>query len=77
MFEYNICNEADEDIFKKQCLALEKNIPNLVKKDLVIDVDGSKIQEYVLRGAKITAINNKYLGEVQIISEVDLEQFFN
>jgi len=33
VYEYNICNQADEEIFVKQCAALEKNIPNLKKNE--------------------------------------------
>lgn len=76
MFEYNICNQADEVIFEKQCLALEKNIPNLVKGNVLIDVDGSKIQPYSLKGSKIIVYNSTYLDEVYVKSEVELEQYF-
>lgn len=76
MFEYNICNQADEMIFEKQCLALEKNIPNLVKEDLLIDVDGSKIQPYNLKDSKIKVYNSTYLDAVYIKSDVELEQYF-
>lgn len=76
MFEYNIYNQADEVIFEKQCLALEKNIPNLIKKDLLIDVDESKIQEYDLKGSKITVYNSTYLNEVYVKSEIELEPYF-
>lgn len=77
MFEYNICNQFDEIIFEKQCLALEKNIPGLIKeKDLLIDVDGSKIQSYKLNDSKITVHNDYYLNEVYIKSDIELEQYF-
>lgn len=31
MFEYAVCNQADKEIFIKQCKALEKNIPHIQK----------------------------------------------
>lgn len=77
MFEYNICNQADENIFTKQCEALEKNIPGIIKKNLLIDVDDSKIQDYSLGEAKITVYNDYYLDGVYIKSQIELEQFFN
>ena len=53
MFEYSICNQADEEIFKRQCNALEKKFSELLVKDnFLTDVDGSKIQTYTLNGKK-------------------------
>lgn len=77
MIEYNICNQADEAIFNKQCIALEKNIPGIIKKELIIDVDNSKTQEYALGGNKILVVNSNYMNEVYVNSEVKLEQYFN
>jgi hypothetical protein len=76
MFEYGICNQADEIIFEKQCLALEKNIPRLIKEDSLIDVDGSKTQRYNLNGSEVTICNSYYLNEVYIKSDIELEQYF-
>lgn len=43
MFDYTICNAPDSDIFLRQCKALEKNIPDLKKSEILIDIDGSQI----------------------------------
>lgn len=48
IFHYDICTEADKDIFLKQCKALEKHIPNLSKGKLLEDVDGSETQLYMI-----------------------------
>ncbi|CAI3206231.1 MULTISPECIES: hypothetical protein [Clostridium] len=77
MYEYNICNQADEEIFLKQCNALENKIPNIKKDKLLIDVDESKIQKYLLDGKEIKVYNSNYINEVFIRSEVELEQYFN
>lgn len=76
MFHYNICTEPDEEIFKKQCIALEKHIPNLVRVDLLEDVDGSKIQIYKLGDKEIIVYNEYTIGEVYVDSEIELEPFF-
>lgn len=76
MYEYNICNQADEEIFLKQCAALEKNIPAIKKCELLIDVDESNIQEYELNGKKISVYNSNYTNEVYIKSEIELMQYF-
>ena len=76
-YDYNICTEADRDIFIKQCEALEKHIPNLVKDKLLEDVDGSETQIYFLDGKEIAVHNSYYIGAIYIKSEVELEHFFN
>lgn len=76
MFSYTICNKADQEIFIKQCAALEKHIPNLEKTNLLNDVDGSQTQRYSLGNKEIIVHNSKYIGAVYIDSDIDLEQFF-
>ncbi|MGV8153419.1 MAG: hypothetical protein ACLKAO_03825 [Alkaliphilus sp.] len=77
MYKYNICNQADEEIFFKQCMAIEKNIAKLTKHDLITDVDESMIQKYILKGKKIAVYNDYYVGAVYIKSEVDIAPYFN
>lgn len=76
MFEYSICNQADAEIFEKQCTALEKHIPGIEKIDSLIDVDGSETRQYLVDGKKIEVHNSNYTNEVYIKSEIELEQFF-
>lgn len=77
MFEYNICNQNDNEIFKKQCTALEKNIPEIIKSKLLTDVDGSQTQIYLKGDKRITVHNSVYLNEVYIKSDVDLDLYFH
>lgn len=77
MFEYNICNHADKDIFVKQCKALEKYIPDIIKKDLLNDIDGSQTQLYTLNGKSVSVHNSNYIDAVYIKSEIELERYFN
>lgn len=76
MFEYIICTVANEEIFSKQCTALEKNLPDLKKGKLLVDVDGSKIQEYFLGQKLLTVCNSIDLNDVHIRCEFDLEKYF-
>lgn len=75
-YSYNICTNADEAIFKKQCSALEKYIPNIARGKLLEDVDGSKTQFYHINGKDILVKNSYYIGAVYIESDVELTQFF-
>ena len=76
MYEYNICNVYDQEIFKKQCNAIEKHIPNLTKENLLDDVDGSQIQIYLINGSsKIKVINDKMIG-IEVHSDEELTKYF-
>lgn len=76
MYEYDICNVYDINIFIKQCKALEEHIPNLHKDKYLEDVDGSQIQIYILNNnAKIQVTNDKLLG-VEVHSDEELTQYF-
>lgn len=77
MYNYNICTEADKNIFLKQCKALEKNIPAIAKKEKITDVDGSETQIYTVGDNRITVHNSFYIGAVYIESEIELESYFN
>lgn len=77
MLTYTICNQADEELFNKQCAALEKNIHPLEKENILDDVDGSKIQIYHHNGNEIKVINSLYTNDLTIESEIELKQFFN
>ena len=76
IFDYTICNAPDSDIFLRQCKALEKNIPDLKKSEILIDIDGSQIAVYFKDGKKVTVHNSYYVGAVYIQSEFDLTTFF-
>lgn len=76
MFEYWICNIADDEIFKKQCTAIEKNIVPLQKEKILEDVDGSLIQKYTYHEKNIIVYSDHFMNEVYVKSELELKQFF-
>lgn len=76
MFEYYICNTADDDIFRKQCSAIENKLKPLLKERLLEDVDGTLIQMYSYEGHKIKVCSDHALDEVYVKSEIELRQFF-
>lgn len=77
MFEYYICNAADDEIFQKQCAAIEKNIAPLSMEKLLEDVDGTLIQIYDYAGDIIKVYSDHFINEVYIKSEIELTQFFD
>lgn len=76
MFHYTICDTYARDIFKKQCNALERNIPSLKKKLAIEDVDGTQTLIYQLDNKSITVKNSYPIGAVFIDSEMDIMPFF-
>lgn len=76
MFHYNICTEPDREIFIKQCQALEKHIPGIIKGELLEDVDESETQIYTIKGKRVTVHNSYYIGAVYVDSEEELEHYF-
>lgn len=75
-YDYNICTVADDDIFIRQCKALEKHIPGLVKDELLRDVDGSQVQIYYLNEQRLSVHNSYYIDAVFIKSEFDIAPYF-
>ncbi len=76
MFEYNICNQADEELFYKQCAAIENSIPALSKLSLQEDVDGTMVQKYESCLGTITVRNDVQVDALYVLSEFDLLPFF-
>lgn len=76
MFDYNICTVADRELFYKQCKAIEKNIPNLTKDEILEDVDGTLTQIYSHSNGKITVKNDEPVGALYVRSDFDLLPYF-
>ena len=74
--EYVIRVGADEEIYYKQCAALEKHISGLQKLGELQDVDSSRIQYYQYNGKDIRVHNDNYTNAVLVESEIPLEPFF-
>ncbi|WP_455577050.1 hypothetical protein [Anaerosinus sp.] len=75
-FHYNICNQSDEELFKKQCAAIEKHIPHLRKSKILIDVDGSLFQEYRHSKGIIEVSNSHYINALYVDADFDLLPYF-
>lgn len=56
--------------------SIRKKINNLEKLELLIDVDGSKIQSYMLENKNIKVFNSKDVDAVYIKSEIELTKYF-
>ena len=76
LFHYSICTLTDKQLFVKQCAALEKHIPGLVKGKLLHDVDDSLVQLYRKDGKELRVYNSEHVGAIYIESEFDLRTYF-
>ncbi len=76
MYEYIICNVADEEIFYKQCRALEKHIPDLQVGDFLDCLDDTYIQFYQHPKGSIEVRCDADIDDVYVKSEFDLLPFF-
>lgn len=76
MFEYNICNQADEALFYKQCTAIEQAVPFLKKETLLEDVDGTLIQKYSSQAGIVVVRNDVQTDALYVLSEFDLLPYF-
>lgn len=77
MYNYTICNEADEVIFQKQCAAIEKHISPIEKAALLTDVDGTMIQKYGHDDMQIKVVNDVITDAVYVESNKDIKHFFS
>lgn len=76
MFEYNFYSENSSEKFIEACNLISKNVNYAEKKKVLIDVDGTTIQEFLLNGKSIIVYDDYDVGAVYIKSDISLE-FFN
>jgi hypothetical protein len=74
-YERMVCNQQDDEIFVRQCKALEANIPGLVKGELIQVLDLDR-QKYMLNGKSVVVENDALVGGVFVRSDVDLLPYF-
>jgi len=74
-YDYIVNSIPNEELYYKQCAELEKRLPGIQKLDELQDVDGSRLQKYLFNGKSIRVINDFYLNDVHVVSEIQLNQF--
>ncbi len=76
MFSYNVYKEANNAELEKACNLIEKHF-SVEKQSPIIDVDGSKIQEYISRDGVIKVFNDYEVDAVYIDSDLKLNNIFS
>ncbi len=72
-YSYNISAKANEKEFVDICELLQKMLPNIKKREPLIDVDGSLIQIYYYSNEEIVVYNDYYVDAVYINSNIKLD----
>ena len=76
MYQYTICNQPDESLYRRQCKAIEEKVPGIVEAKELANIDGGAVMIYKKDGATIKVKNDVYVGGVFVDSEIELTQFF-
>ncbi len=71
-YDYTVLPDNSPEDFLKTCKLIEENIDNLVKKKILIDVDGSTIQIYMSGAKEITVLDDYDIGAVYVKSDIEL-----
>ena len=76
MYSYTLAMEIDNQIFMGVCHKIENAFPSAKKEELLIDVDGSMIQDYYIGRRKIRVQNDCDVYAVYVDSDLDLKGLF-
>lgn len=75
-YDYTICRNNSPQVFIEACAQIETLFPNLEKKKLLIDVDGSTIQVYEKAEKKVVVYDDYDVGAVYALSDINLGEWF-
>ncbi len=75
-FHFIVCDCVDQELFYRQCSAIEKHIPDLTKEPLLEDVDGSLQQCYHHPRGDIFVENDYVYNELYVNAEFNLFPYF-
>lgn len=76
MYDFTVCPDNSPEEFKRACSRIEKEFPSAKKQKLLVDVDGSTIQTYIVDGRDINIYDDYEVGAVFVKSEIDLKKIF-
>lgn len=76
MFSYTLAMEIDNQVFRDACNKIEKAFPYAEKRELLIDVDGSLLQDYFIEDRRIRVQNDCDVYAVYVDSDIDLKEIF-
>lgn len=75
-YDYTVHTEASNSAFKNACIRIEKYCPDCKKERLLVDVDGSLLQNYSLGRKTICVQNDYYVDAVYVQSDIPLDELF-
>lgn len=75
-YDYTIFPDNSAKKFKETCRKVEHNYANAIHKNLLVDVDGTTIQEYIINNKSVVVYDDYDVGAVFVKSEIDLDKLF-
>lgn len=75
-YDYTICPNNSQEFFVNTCRKIENYYPDIVKEDLLTDVDGTTIQKYHIGRNEIVVYDDYEVGAVYVHSDINLESVF-
>lgn len=71
-FDITIWRDNSAAKFKEACSIIESAFPEAEKEKLLVDVDGSMAQAYIIGGEKTVVYDDYTVGAVYALSNTDL-----
>ena len=75
-FDYTIFPDNNNKVFREACNSIERAFSGLNKRELLIDVDGSTIQEYGTNQNGVIVYDDYDVGAVYVKSDFELATVF-
>ncbi len=76
VFDYTISPQNDAKVFKDTCNKLQDAFEGFTRKKMLVDVDGTTIQEYLLKQKSIVVYDDYDVGAVYVKSQIELDKLF-
>lgn len=71
-YVYPICNERNEEVFKRTCLLIENSLGGLKKESSLFLLDSSTLQIYYYGERKIAVYNDGCIEAVCVCADIDI-----
>ncbi len=73
-YDYTISSDNSPQIFNDTCKKIGDNYSNAIRKKMLVDVDGTTIQEFLIDGKRTIVYDDYDIGIVFVQSEVNLDK---
>lgn len=75
-YDYTVLPDNSTKVFKETCNTIKNKFANIISKDLLVDVDGTTIQEYIVDDKSIVIYDDYDVGAVYVKSQINLNNLY-